>query len=83
MVTTESARRAAEAQRLIDEPMLREALERLEREAIDEILRLPFWADRKRRILTDKVRVIRGFREHLRSAVIGGAEHSRKRLSVA
>lgn len=74
--------RAAEAQRLLDEPLLNEALSKLEQSAIDEILRLPFWADRKRRMLTDRVRVIRGMREHLRSVILTGVESTRKRPTV-
>ena len=74
--------RALEAQRLLDEPLLNEALEKLEQSAIDEILRLPFWSDRKRRMLTDRVRVIRGIRDHLRSVILTGSELNRKRPTV-
>lgn len=78
----EHDRRAAEAQRLIDEPLLKEALSKLEQAAIDEILRQPFWADRKRRMLTDRVRVIRGMREHLRHVILTGTETERRRPTV-
>lgn len=78
----ETERRAAEAQRLIDEPLLNEALSVIERDTIDEILRLPFWADRRRRMLTDRVRVIRGIRDHLRSVVLNGRDGERTRPTV-
>jgi len=75
-------RRAAEARRLLDEPLLNEALDRIERDTLDEILRAPFWSDRKRRMLTDRVRVIRGIRAHLRSVILSGEESTRKRPTV-
>lgn len=78
----DKARRAAEAQRLLDEPLLNEALNKLEQATIDEILRVPFWSDRRRRMLTDRVRVIRGIRDHLRSVILTGREGERSRPSV-
>ena len=75
-------RRASEAQRLLDEPLLNEALDRLEQDTLNEILGAPFWSDRKRRMLTDRVRVIRGIREHLRSVILTGRDADRSRLSV-
>lgn len=78
----DSERRAAEARRLLDEPLLNEALERLEQDAVNEILRLPFWSDRKRRMLTDRVRVIRGIRGHLKSVIMTGDDSTRKRPTV-
>lgn len=79
----DAERRASEAQRLVDEPLLKEALAVLEQDTIDEILRVPFWADRKRRMLTDRVRVIRGIREHLRSVIMTGRDGERARPTVA
>lgn len=78
----DTERRAAEARRLLDEPLLNEALSKLERDTLDEILRAPFWSDRKRRMLTDRVRVIRGIRDHLRSVILTGKEGGRSRPSV-
>lgn len=75
--------RAQEARRLLDEPLLKEALDRIEQDTVEEILRLPFWADRKRRMLTDRIRVIRGMRDHLRSVILTGEENSRKPRPVA
>ena len=72
--------RAAEARRLLDEPLLNEALNGLEAQAIEEMLRVPFWNDRKRRLLTDRVRVIRGIRDHLQSAVVNGVTRARPTL---
>lgn len=79
----DTERRAAEARRLLDEPLLNEALELLEQQAVNEILRVPFWADRRRRMLTDRVRVIRGIRDHLRTVIMAGDDGSRKRPTVA
>lgn len=79
----DTERRAAEARRLLDEPLLNEALAVLERDTLDEILRAPFWSDRKRRMLTDRVRVIRGIRDHLRSVILTGKDGERSRPSVA
>lgn len=78
----DTERRAAEARRLLDEPLLNEAISKLERDTLDEILRAPFWSDRKRRMLTDRVRVIRGIRDHLRSVILTGKEGERSRPSV-
>lgn len=78
----DAERRAAEARRLLDEPLLNEALAKIEQQAIDEILRVPFWSDRRRRMLTDRVRVIRGIREHLSAVVRAGNDVSRKRPTV-
>lgn len=75
--------RASEARRLLDEPLLNEALDKLEQDAINEILRAPFWSDRKRRMATDRVRVIRGIRTHLRAAILDGRDAARKRPTVA
>ena len=78
----DAERRAAEARRLLDEPLLNEALAKIEQQAIDEILRVPFWSDRRRRMLTDRVRVIRGIRDHLNAVVRAGNDVSRKRPTV-
>ena len=74
--------RASEARRLLDEPLLNEALDRLERSAFEELLRVPFWQPRKQRLLIDRVRVIRGMRGHLRAVILDG-EDARKRPIVA
>lgn len=74
--------RASEARRLLYDPLFVEAIEALEKQAIDEIVRLPFFADRKRRMLADRVRVIRSFREHLTAAIVGGEDATRKRPTL-
>lgn len=79
----DAERRALEARRLLDDPLLNEAFAAIEQEAINEIIRVPFWADRKRRMLTDRVRVIRGIREHLRSVILTGRDGERARPTVA
>lgn len=79
----ETARRVSEARRLLDEPLLNEALEAIERRSIEEMLKLPMGADRKRRILTDRVRVIRAIRAHLQAIIVTGEETLRKPLRLA
>ena len=79
---TPAEHRAAEARRLLDEPLLNEALDKLEHDAIEEILRLPFWSDRKRRMMADRIRVIRSIRGHLRSIVLTGVDATRGRPTV-
>lgn len=75
-------RRAAEARRLLDEPLLNEAFDLIEHAAVEEMLKLPFFADRKRRMLADRVRVIRGIREHLRAVIMTAEDKSRSRPTV-
>lgn len=78
----DSERRAAEARRLLDEPLFKEALSAIEQQAIEELLRVPFWSDRRRRMLADRVRVIRGIRDHLRTVIMAGEDSNRRRPTV-
>lgn len=75
--------RAAEADRLLHEPLLVEALDAIEKQAIDEILTAPFWQDRKRRHATERARVIRDIRRRLRAAITDGMQASRMAPPVA
>lgn len=75
-------RRAVEARRLLEEPLLKEALDEIERATVEDMLRLPIWSDRKRRILTDRIRVIRGIRDHLKSVILTGDQKAQSRLTV-
>lgn len=73
--------RADYARRLMDDPVLNEALDALERQAIEDLLRAPFWRDRHRRILADRVRAIRGIREHLRAVITAGETRARRTVA--
>jgi hypothetical protein len=73
MDKTEKERRGYEAQRLMQEPLLNEAFDKIEQEAVDEMLALPFWSDKKRRMLVDRIKVIRDFRSHLTSVITSGS----------
>lgn len=74
----EIARRTSEARRLLDEPLLIEALELIERNAIEEMIQTPvwepFWRHRKAHEAAHKVAVIRDFRRLLKSVIINGEE---------
>lgn len=61
--------RAAEARRLLGEPLLNEALDKMERDAFEEMLDGKPGAER--------VRVIRGIREHLKSIILTGESAAR------
>jgi hypothetical protein len=75
----DAERRASEARRLLDEPLLNEALDKIERDAIEDMLRLPWWIrPRKRRMACDRVRAIRGIRSQLRSVILTGREAAPK-----
>jgi hypothetical protein len=77
------ARRVSEARRLLDEPLLVEALDKAERQAVEEMLRQPFWAHRRMRMLADRVRVIRDVRRHLELIIVGGEDALKPARRVA
>jgi hypothetical protein len=77
------AHRVSEARRLLDEPLLNEALDRLEKAAIEEMIKLPFWAGRRMRMLADRIRVIRGLRSQLTAVIINGEQALKKPLRLA
>ena len=79
----EIARRVSEARRLLDEPLLNEALDRMEKQAIEEMLKVPFWANRRMRMAGDTVRVIRGMRRHLELIIVNGEQSLRAPKRVA
>ena len=83
MDEAELRRRALEADRLMREPLLVEALDLQEQAAIEELLRtngwMP-WADRKRCTLIDRVNAIRALRRNLRTTIsLGTVEEKPKR----
>ena len=79
----EIARRVAEARRLLDEPLLNEALDRIEAAAIEDMLKVPFWASRRMRMAADQVKVVRGMRKYLQTIIVNGelAARPAKRLA--
>jgi hypothetical protein len=79
----EIARRVSEARRLLDEPLLNEALDKMESQAVEEMIKLPFWASRRMRMIADRVRVIRGIRRHLEMIITNGEQALRTPKRVA
>lgn len=79
--TRETEYRVSEARRLLDEPLLNEALDKIERQAIEEMLRLDREDDDGRRLLADHVRVIRSIKAHL-SAIITAGEVALRTIKV-
>ena len=77
------AHRLSEARRLMDEPLLNEALDRIERLAFEEALRLPREDDDGRRLMLDYVKVIRGIRAHLQAVILNSETVLRPPLKVA
>lgn len=79
----EIAHRASEARRLLDEPLLNEALDRIESLAFEEMLRMERGDDDGRRLMTDYIRVIRGIRAHLKAVILNGETALRTPVRVA
>lgn len=76
--------RAAEARRLSDEPLLNEAFDAIERAAIEEMLSVKGWrADKRRRLLADRVNAIRDLRARLRTMIATGEQTARGGLRLA
>ena len=72
MTEAELRRHASDAHRLLNEPVLRDALKALEDDALEELLATKTmwrWGDRKRRILADRVNAIRDLRHRLEITV--------------
>lgn len=72
MTEAELRRHASDAHRLLNDPVFCAALVTLEQEALEELLNTRTiwrWGDRKRRILIDRVNVIRDLKQRLEMAV--------------
>jgi hypothetical protein len=70
--------RANEAKRLLGEPILNEALAAMERQALEEILAAKGKdADQARREAADRIKVIRGLKDHLQVAVMQDKQANR------
>jgi len=68
----EIARRTSEARRLLDEPLLKEALDKIEKQAIEDMIEQASGPPEEYRMAAGQVRVIRGFRKHLELVIVGG-----------
>jgi antitoxin component HigA of HigAB toxin-antitoxin module len=79
----EIARRVSEARRLLDEPLLNEALDRIEKQAIEDMISEAPGPPEEYRMAADRVRVIRGFRKQLELTIVNGEQALRpaKRLA--
>lgn len=86
MSDREQERRLAEAKSLIDNPLLIEALDRIERDAVEDLLKVRGFfrfADAKRRSLIERIHVARGMRRHLEAVIMTGEHRNRPRSGVA
>lgn len=77
--------RAAEARRLLDEPLLNEAFDAIERAAIEDMLAVKgYWrADRRRRMLADRVNAVRELRARLKSVIAMGDQAAKGGMRLA
>lgn len=76
--------RASEAKRLLDEPLLKEALEDIEQRCMDELLRLPTWRGHRQRVaLIDRINTIRELRSRLHTTIMIGRQSARNRSAIA
>jgi hypothetical protein len=81
---TDAERRASEARRLLAEPLLVEAFDKIERRCMDELLRLPTWRAHKQRLaLVDRINTLRQLRAELNAVIVTGDQASRKKPSLA
>lgn len=72
--------RADRARRLLDDPMVQEALAEMEKRALDEFVNSSrwWWGDRRLRIAAEHIREVREFRHRLNMALrTGPAERIR------
>ena len=83
---TDAERRASEAKALLDDGMLKEAFEAIERDAYEELLKTDTWLvnhDRVRAALIDRINAIRDLRAHLQSVITTGTQSARRAPAVA
>lgn len=67
--------RGNEAKRLLDEPLLKEAFDAVERDTVNELKRMPIWeADRKRRDLVHRLQLLEDVRQHLQAVIAAGKQ---------
>lgn len=77
--------RASEAERLLHEPLLMEAFDKIEREAVEGMVEAPRTpeGDVARRALADKVAVLRALKEELKLVIADGKQAIRGAPPVA
>lgn len=82
---TDEERLAAEARRLLDDPILKGAFAALEARATEQLLSLPTTpeCDRQRCALVDRINAVRQLREELRLLIIKGEQATRIKPSFA
>jgi hypothetical protein len=77
---------ASRARELMDNPLLKEALEKIEAEAIREARSVPWFlgrmGDRRRRRALEKANMVLEFRRNLMSHVNAAASEARKRVTA-
>ena len=86
MTPDEKIRRANEALQLTQNPLLREAFDRIERDAIEAMLSVRddvVDADRLHRAAADRVRTIRDVRAALASVISEGQQAGRRGPAIA
>lgn len=79
MTHDDKAWRAGEANRLLNEPLLTEALDKIEADAVEAMVnaaRTPE-GDIERRMMADRVQAIRDFKEHLKLTISLGQQAQR------
>lgn len=79
----EHSRRVSEAKRLLDEPLLIEAFDKIERLAIEEILKADRGDNDGRRMMADYVIAVRAVRRHLEQVITTGESALRAPRKVA
>lgn len=77
MTREETIHRAQEAARLLSEPLLQEALELIERDAIERVVAATHDQDDVRRYEALRVAVAREVRDQLRSVITTGQQAAR------
>lgn len=77
---TDAERKAAEAKAVLDDGVLKEAFEAVEKAAYEELLSC---AAEHRAALIDRINAIRDLRAHLQSVVTTGTQAARKAPAVA
>ena len=88
LTDSEKARRASEADRILSDPLLKDAFDEIERQAIEDMLdigRVAIGAedDRKRREIADRVNTIRLLRARLREIITDGVRAAQQPQSWA
>lgn len=81
---TDAERRASEARRLLNEPLLVEAFDKLESRLTEQLLALPTWrGEKQRRALIDRINAIRDLRAELETVIVIGDQLARNKTTFA